>query len=53
MFEMFLVYDTELANVKAFFLVEADAVNWANPNGWGVAPVLLEVPFFVAITPNE
>jgi hypothetical protein len=53
MFEMFVVYDTELENVKAFFIAEGDANNFANPNGWGVAPVLVAVPFYVAVTPTE
>ncbi len=53
MFEMFLVYDTNFANVKAFFVAEGDATNYATPNGWEVTPVLVEVPFFVAVTPSE
>ena len=52
MFEMFVVYDTVPENVKAFFVEEGDANNYASPNGWTVAPVLVEVPFYLAVTPN-
>lgn len=49
---MFLVYDTEFENVKALFKEQGDANNYAQPNGWGVAPVKVTVPFYVAINPS-
>lgn len=51
MFEMFVVYDTVPTNVKAFFKLEGDAHSYASPSGWVVAPVLVTVPFYLAVTP--
>jgi len=52
MFAMFLVYaNSNFDEIKALFVAEGDAINFANPNGWGVAPVLVTVPFYVAVNP--
>jgi hypothetical protein len=50
-FDMFVVYDTTPENVKAFFVAEGDAINYAAPNGWTVKPAKVQVPFYLAVNP--